>query len=92
MVISVFLTVMFLLLLNQNISASTPVKENYKGVADYLNLHVKPDDIIALSAPFTIYPIEYYYKGQAGIDTIPKWNRFAHGPIPSFHRIYLKNN
>jgi mannosyltransferase len=79
-----FCTITFFLLLNQNVSAQTPVKENYRGASEYLNEFAKPQDIIAVSSPFTIYPIEYYYTGDANISTIPQWNRFAHGPIPPF--------
>lgn len=79
-----------LLLLNQNVSASTPVKENYRGVADYLNSHAKPEDVIAISTPFTIYPVEYYYTGQTRIETIPQWDRYVQGPIPVFSIAELK--
>lgn len=41
-------------------------------------------DIIAVSAPFTIYPIEYTYKGPARIDTIPTWSRYSDNTIPQF--------
>ncbi len=46
-------------------------------------------DVIAVSAPFTIYPIEYYYKGQASLTTIPAWNRFVPGSLPSFEESKL---
>ena len=71
-------------LANQTVSASTPVKENYRQVDDYLNAHAAPSDIIAVSAPFTIYPLEYYYTGDCQISTLPIWDRYAHGPIPAF--------
>lgn len=78
-----FLTI-FTFLVYQNNSANIPVKENYRGVVNYLNVNVGPDDIILVSAPFTVYPIEYYYGGTARIDTIPLWDRFAQGAIPPF--------
>ncbi len=70
----------------QNISAATPVKEDYAGVDAYLSQHTTAKDIIAVSAPFTIYPIEYGYNGQARIDTIPYWNRYDEkgGAIPPY--------
>ncbi len=46
-----------------------------------------PADIIGVSSPFTIYPIEYSYTGHAKIDTIPRWNRFIKGNnIPAFSK------
>jgi uncharacterized membrane protein len=81
---TISIVVLFLLLINQNVSASTPVKENYAGVANYLNQTVKPTDIIAISSPFTVYPIEYYYTGTASLETIPEWNRYSQGAIPNF--------
>jgi hypothetical protein len=65
-------------------SASTPVEENFQAVSTYLNEHVRPQDAIIISSPFTIYPIEYYYRGPAVLSTFPVWNRFITGPIPSF--------
>src|SRR5690606_29479422 len=32
----------------------------------------------------TVYPIEYYYRGDARITTIPLWDRSVTGPIPPF--------
>ncbi|MFA5136073.1 MAG: glycosyltransferase family 39 protein [Patescibacteria group bacterium] len=59
-------------------------KENYKGVAEYLSRSAESFDVIAVTVPFTVYPIEYYYKGKAKIDTIPQWNRYVSGSIPAF--------
>jgi mannosyltransferase len=85
---SVLITVTFIILFGflfyQNISSSTPVKENYRGVTEFLNNNVLPSDIVAVTAPFTIYPIEYSYRGTARIDTIPPWDRFSQGPVPEF--------
>lgn len=78
------LFIMFAFSLSQNVSSETPVKENYQAAAFYLNNHVSPSDIIAVSAPFTIYPLEYYYEGITKIDTIPLWDRYTQGGIPSF--------
>lgn len=79
--VSTYLVTAFMLILlalsgYQNISAATPVKEDYAGVDTYLSEHTTAKDIIAVSAPFTVYPIEYGYNGQARIDTIPQWNRY----------------
>ncbi len=76
--------VMFGLTLYQNVSASTPVKENYRDVSIYLQSHAKPQDIIVASAPFTIYPIEYTYHGTNRIDTIPLWDPYEQGAIPKY--------
>jgi uncharacterized membrane protein len=70
-------------------SAYTPVKENYLGVSTYLTSHVRPQDVVLISAPFTIYPIEYYYKGTAPISTLPVWNQYAYGSIPAFSEATL---
>ena len=69
----------------QLLSADIPVKENYSEATAYLNTHVSGDDIIIVSAPFTIYPIEYYYKGKADLKTIPEWDRSSTGGIPPFN-------
>ncbi len=66
------------------VNANTPVKENYESASDFLTENARPQDIIVVSAPFTIYPVEYYYRGSAQLETLPIWNRYAYGPIPTF--------
>ena len=65
-------------------SPATPVKENYAGAVAYISAHATAQDAILLSAPFTIYPVQYYYRGPATVSTLPVWNQFAVGPIPAF--------
>lgn len=89
-IVSLLLISMLSLMLYQNVSSSTPVKENYEGTAEYLRENASPQDIIAVSAPFTIYPIEYSYGGNSRITTIPEWNRFDEGGIPPFNRENLE--
>jgi mannosyltransferase len=69
----------------QATSSATPVKEDYKRVAVDINGAIQPQDLIVLSAPFTIYPFEYYYQGNAQIKTLPLWNRSNPGAIPAFN-------
>lgn len=75
---------MLLMLALEILSPTTPVKENYREAAAYLTDHATPQDIIILSAPFTVYPIEYYYRGSAPLATLPLWERYEYGPIPPF--------
>jgi mannosyltransferase len=72
-------------------SPTTPVKENYETATQYLNTHVTPQDVVVLSAPFTVYPVKYYYRGPAPITTLPIWNQYSYGPIPSFNASELPN-
>jgi hypothetical protein len=66
-------------------SPTTPVKENYAGAAQFIQAHATPQDAIVLSAPFTIYPFQYYYRGSAPVSTLPNWDQYAYGPIPPFN-------
>jgi hypothetical protein len=66
------------------LNPSAPVKENYRTATEYLNTHATGQDVIVLSAPFTFYPVDYYYRGAAPIETLPRWDRYAYGPIPPF--------
>lgn len=66
------------------VSATTPVKEDYQDVVAHLEAQGSPHDIVLISPPFTIYPVEYYYDGVAPISTLPYWDRYEQGPIPSF--------
>jgi uncharacterized membrane protein len=81
---AIIISVMCLMLIQQAWSASTPVKENFREATAYLNVNAGPRDVIAVSAPFTIYPVVYYYKGSAQVTTLPIWNRFDVGSIPPF--------
>ncbi len=66
------------------VNPATPVKENYAAAAQYLTQYGKPSDIAIVSAPFTVYPLEYYYNGPVAIDTLPLWDQYAEGPVPPF--------
>lgn len=80
----IILIIMSLALNLQNRSAITPVKENYAAAAAHINSAATAHDIVAISSPFTIYPVEYYYHAPSRIITIPQWNRYQTGAIPPF--------
>lgn len=63
---------------------TAPVKENYKEASSFLTQHARPQDIVVVSVPFTLYPVQYYYRGAAPLSTLPQWNQYAHGAIPSY--------
>lgn len=71
-------------LLYQAAYAQTPLKEDYRAANSYLLEHANPEDIIVVSPPYIIYPLEYYYQGPVAITTLPQWDRLREGPIPSF--------
>lgn len=73
------------------ISATTPVKENYREATEYLEEYARAHDVIVVSAPFTIYPVLYYYRGPASIETLPRWDRYVTGAIPPFNEEELPN-
>lgn len=68
----------------QAVSPETPVKEDYRETVEFLEAKAQPTDVIILSAPFTIYPIEYYYNGTAKLTTQPIWDRFSSGGVPAY--------
>jgi uncharacterized membrane protein len=73
----------------QAINPNTPVKEDYRDAISYLEQSTTSRDVIVLSAPFTIYPTEYYYKGDAKVTTQPIWDRFSQGSVPAFDEAKL---
>ena len=75
---------MVLMLFDQTVNTNLPVKENFRTAAEYLNERSGPRDAIIISPPFAIYPLEYYYRGPGTITTLPVWNRFISGAIPTF--------
>lgn len=62
----------------------TPTREKFNDVGAYLSTHVTGRDIVVLSAPFLVYPIDYYYKGPASIQTLPQWDRYSGEELPPF--------
>lgn len=80
----ILIAAMCVLLAQEAFSSYTPVKEDYREATDYLNENATAQDVIVLSAPFTIYPVLYYYTGPAEVTTLPIWNRYQAGAIPAF--------
>jgi uncharacterized membrane protein len=68
----------------QVVSPNTPVKEDYRESVAYLEENADATDVIILAAPFTIYPVEYYYDGEAKLTTQPIWDRFSSGSVPGY--------
>lgn len=82
--------IMVIMLGLESWSAATPVKEDYRAASTYLMQHAAPGDAILITAPFTIYPVEYYYRGSASLQTSPEWDRLKVGPIPAYSEEELK--
>jgi uncharacterized membrane protein len=80
----VLVVVIGILFTIQAISPNTPVKENYKEAVEYIDANAGSSDVVVLAAPFTIYPVEYYYKGSAKLTTQPIWDRFSTGSVPAY--------
>lgn len=64
---------------------NTPVKENFEDISMYLTAKATARDVIVLSAPFIIYPFEYYYQGITKVETFPIWDRSKISSIPQFN-------
>lgn len=71
-------------------SASTPVKEDYKAAAALISSQADSSDVVVLSAPFTVYPFNYYYQGSARVMTLPLWDRTKPGAIPAYNASNLE--
>jgi len=71
-------------LLLQIFNPNTPVKENFEDISLYLRFKATARDVIVLSAPFIIYPFEYYYQGITSVETFPIWDRSKVSSIPPF--------
>ena len=71
-------------LLVQLKSSDTPTKENYAQASAYVSREAGGEDVVVASAPFSVYPVLYYYTGPASIKTLPIWNRNSETVIPKF--------
>jgi mannosyltransferase len=70
--------------INQTTTNNARVRENYETVANEIEMKAKPNDVIIMSSPFTVYPFEYYYDGTTQIRTLPIWDRQNPGPVTAF--------
>ena len=80
----ILVVVIGVLFIVQAINPNTPVKENYKEAVEYIDANAGASDVVVLAAPFTIYPVEYYYKCSAKLTTQPIWDRFKSGSVPAY--------
>ncbi len=84
------LAIMLFGLIHQTFSINTPAKENFREATVYISERATNQDVVALSAPFIVYPVEYYYRGKAKVTTIPYWDRLANSAIPNLDDQELK--
>lgn len=59
-----------------------PADEDYRSAVRMIEDGARPQDLVVLSSPFTLYPFDYYYDGAARVTTLPVWDR--QGPMPAF--------
>ncbi len=81
---STWLVIVLASLLVQLKSSDTPTKEDYAQASAYVSREAGGEDVVVASAPFSVYPILYYYNGPASIKTLPIWNRNSETVIPAF--------
>lgn len=74
----------------QAANPDTPAKEDYRAAAEIIDRQARPQDLVVLSSPFTVYPFEYYYEGSARVTTLPVWDR--HGPLPAYRPAELPDD
>ena len=74
----------------QAANPDTPVDEDYRAVARAIEADARPQDLVVLSSPFTVYPFDYYYDGSARVTTLPVWDR--QGQIPAFDPVGLRED
>lgn len=73
---------MVAMLVIQAIEPHSPVKEDYRAAAAYVEENGRASDLFVVSAPFLTYPVEYYYDGDPRLATFPKWERYSKGLVP----------
>lgn len=88
-VVGTWLVVVGSMFVLQMSSPLNPVREDYKAAAQYVEKKSTFNDVVVLTSPFTVYPFEYYYKGDNQIRTLPIWNRQNPGGLPPFDEAKL---
>lgn len=73
---------------NQFTNSDIEAKENYRGAVSYINNFATPRDIVAVSPPYTLFPVQYYYSSTTRLSTLPFWDRRQLNlPAPSAEEI-----
>jgi len=80
----IFFVMIIIGLISQIRGQNIRVKENFRDVAVYVQDTSTARDIVVLSAPFIVYPFEYYYRGEADLQSFPIWDRNILGSIQEF--------
>lgn len=58
------------------LSSTVSANEDYRDATSFIQSTIRSDDLLVLSAPFTRFPMEYYYRGSARLSTFPEWERY----------------
>jgi len=82
---AILLFFMGIAVISQGLTSRSPASEDYYSVNQYLTTVPTYQDIVAVTSPFTIYPVEYGYKGRARLTTIPLWDRYTDLSIPAYN-------
>jgi mannosyltransferase len=76
-----FIVLIGISLFSQINNPNSTVKEDYRGAIEFVTNQSKRDDIIAVTAPFTIFPFKYYYEGEARLTSVPEWDLSTSIPV-----------
>jgi mannosyltransferase len=71
----VFFGALMLSLYNQRVSDEVPPKENYREAVRYVNEETNSRDIVVVSPPYTLFPVQYYYQSPTKLTTMPIWDK-----------------
>lgn len=84
------LLVMFVFLAIQVQVRADPVDAGYSGVASFVAERALISDVIAVSPPVAVFPVEFYYSGPSDVVTIPNWNYANPDSVPRYREIHLE--
>lgn len=72
---SVLIVFLLTMTVSQITDANNISNEDYRSAISYIQQKANNNDMIVVSAAFTIYPFQYYYTGTIPYETLPPWNR-----------------
>jgi hypothetical protein len=49
------------------------LKDDHQGLAEYLEEHVRPDDVVVVDGAVRAYVLDFYYDGLAPLVTLPRY-------------------
>jgi hypothetical protein len=85
------ITAMLCALARQTLDPHLSARHDYRVVSKYLSDHVGSNDVVLVTSPFVVLPLEYCSGSRVPMNTIPAWDRNDAASVPAFDHAALRD-